>query len=141
MIISELAATTTETPLLLDPTLTGDNFNLFIMRSDHGYYYVCKTTGIEPNCQDKPWCLKHGITSVVKLIHDKPNSYAKDLTLELMKKYGWQKVRGYAWSQCDMRQPPKDLRYAIPRIDHTSYVKVHNEDITTSKEKLERFIM
>jgi len=27
-----------------------------------------------------------------------------------MKRFGWQNVRGYAWSQINMKRPPKGLR-------------------------------
>jgi len=32
------------------------------------------------------------------------------LVLELMERYGWEKVRGHAWSQVEMDNPPTDLR-------------------------------
>lgn len=34
----------------------------------------------------------------------------KQITLQYMRKYGWTNVRGYAWSQINLKNPPKDLR-------------------------------
>jgi hypothetical protein len=45
--------------------------------------------------------------TVVKLIE---GGDLKQITLLYMKKYGWQNVRGYAWSQRNMKTPPKELR-------------------------------
>jgi len=41
------------------------------------------------------------------------NGDIKLSTLEYMKKYGWENVRGYAWSQREMKRPPRELRHEI----------------------------
>ena len=38
------------------------------------------------------------------------NDDLKEITLDYMKKYGWENVRGYAWSQWNMKNPPRELR-------------------------------
>ena len=37
--------------------------------------------------------------------------WEKSKTLEMMKKYGWKKVRGYCWCQRNLTSPPAELRF------------------------------
>lgn len=37
------------------------------------------------------------------------NGDLKQITLDYMRKYGWENVRGYAWSVWNLKHPPKKL--------------------------------
>lgn len=56
-----------------------------------------------------PWTQTYKPVSVVRII---PGNRIKEkqITLQYMRKYGWTNVRGYAWSQINLKNPPKDLR-------------------------------
>jgi len=53
------------------------------------------------------WTRTHKYISTYKIIE---KGDLKTITLETMKQFGWQNVRGYGWSQENMRRPPKALR-------------------------------
>ena len=38
------------------------------------------------------------------------SAWEKDTTLKMMKEYGWRNVRGYCWTQCNLKRAPKCLR-------------------------------
>ena len=54
-----------------------------------------------------PWTQMNKIIGVEEIIED---GDLKTITLDYMKRYGWENVRGYAWSQWNMKYPPKELR-------------------------------
>ena len=58
--------------------------------------------------EGSPWTKENRPLSVIEKFSG-TNEDVKKLTLIYMKMYGWQNVRGYAWSQITMKNPPKDL--------------------------------
>lgn len=50
---------------------------------------------------------------VYEIIKNGTNYIGKYKTLELMKKFGWENVRGYAWNKYNLKSPPKDLEIKI----------------------------
>ena len=52
------------------------------------------------------WTQRNKVKSIEKTFKD---GDLKTITLEYMRKYGWQNVRGYAWEQWTLRKPPKAL--------------------------------
>ena len=59
--------------------------------------------------KDLPWISLHNAIKVVELIEDGNKQIQKSKTLEYMRKYGWENVRGYAWSQVILKYPPREL--------------------------------
>ena len=50
------------------------------------------------------------MNKLIALEEVRENADLKEVTLEYMREYGWENVRGYAWSQWNMKNPPKELR-------------------------------
>lgn len=66
------------------------------------------------------------INKLIDVEEVRENADLKETTLEYMKKYGWQNVRGYAWSQWNMKNPPKELgiiqREVLMNADYLIYI-------------------
>ena len=54
-----------------------------------------------------PWTSINKVIALEEIIEDGDE---KTITLDYMKKYGWENVRGYSWSQWNMKGPPKELQ-------------------------------
>lgn len=85
---------------------------VFIARLEHGKWYVGKSSNVNTRVSN----LKKGgnkwtqMNKIIALEEVRENADLKEVTLELMRKYGWENVRGYAWSQWNMKNPPRELR-------------------------------
>ncbi len=84
-----------------------------IFKLENGKWYIGRTNNLKVFIENikcgngPPWIQINKFISVHKVIE---NGNPKALTLEYMKKFGWQNVRGYAWSQKNMMRPPIALR-------------------------------
>ena len=91
------------------------NFTVFILKLEKDNWYVGKaetkrltrTLKNHLNGNGSTWTKLHKVR-YIENFYD--NGDLKQITLDYMKKYGWQKVRGYAWSQRNMMKPPRELR-------------------------------
>jgi predicted GIY-YIG superfamily endonuclease len=54
------------------------------------------------------WTKLNKPIAIIEIIENREN-LEKDKTLEYMRLYGWQNVRGYAWTHTNMKNPPKQL--------------------------------
>lgn len=90
-----------------------DNQVVYILKLENHKWYVGKTSKLDRRLEEhkkgyrSPWTQINKIISVEKIIK---NGDLKSITLDYMRKYGWENVRGYAWSQWNMKRPPKELR-------------------------------
>ena len=86
---------------------------VYVLRLENDKWWIGKTTNIKrtlkkiKNGEGSPWTI---INRLKKLEELRENSDLKEVTLEYMRNYGWENVRGYAWSQWNMKNPPKELR-------------------------------
>ncbi|KKN31936.1 hypothetical protein LCGC14_0818850, partial [marine sediment metagenome] len=74
--------------------------------------YIDKRIERYVNGKVNPWIKTYRVIDIHKLIK---NGDLKTLTLEYMRKYGWENVRGHSWITKDMKKPPKELRDFILR--------------------------
>lgn len=78
-------------------------------------YYVGYTKNIARrlynhfNSTGSSWTRLHKPICIYEIIKNGTIYVEKYKTLELMKKFGWENVRGYAWNQYNLKGPPKDL--------------------------------
>ena len=90
-----------------------ENSLVYVLRLENGKWWVGKTTNIKRtlekirNGKGSPWTV---INRLIKLEELREKADLKEVTLEYMGNYGWENVRGYAWSQWNMKYPPKELR-------------------------------
>lgn len=86
---------------------------ILILKLKNRKYYVGKSYNpknyirIIKNGNGPRWTQLHKFDSVHKIL---PEGDLKTITLETMEEFGWQNVRGYAWSQKTMKKPPRALR-------------------------------
>lgn len=86
---------------------------IYVLKLENGKWWVGKTTNIERRINKirkgigPPWTI---INRMIKVEEVRENANLKEVTLEYMQLYGWENVRGYAWSQWNMERPPKELR-------------------------------
>jgi predicted GIY-YIG superfamily endonuclease len=91
---------------------------------DNKYYIGCErhnTNTVERHMSGNgsPWTTEHKPICVIEKFFGTKQA-EKLLTLIYMKKYGYQNVRGYSWSQITLRSPPKELA----TFDISSYCNV-----------------
>jgi len=90
-----------------------EKYLVYILRLKNDKWWVGKTTNIKRtlkkirNGKGSPWTV---INRLIKLEELREKTDLKEVTLEYMRNYGWENVRGYAWSQWNMKNPPKELR-------------------------------
>ena len=82
---------------------TKDRQMVYLLNTER-LFYLTKRFESETS---SPWTQMNKIIGVEEIIED---GDLKTNTLEYMKKYGWENVRGYAWSQWNMKNPPRELR-------------------------------
>ena len=78
-----------------------------------GKFYVGRTTNLDRRLtqhftnKGAKWCRQHGAARVLMV---RPGDCERELTLELMRKYGVERVRGGPWCRCDPIDEPVELR-------------------------------
>lgn len=85
---------------------TSDRQTLYLLNTER-LFYLTKRLKEQKSGTLSPWMQMNKIIGVEDVIED---GDLKTITLNYMKRYGWENVRGYAWSQWNMKNPPKELR-------------------------------
>ncbi|HEC37919.1 hypothetical protein LCGC14_0757100 [marine sediment metagenome] len=86
---------------------------VYVLKLGNDKWYVGKTGNLKQRLyqhktgKNSPWIQMNRVIDVKETI---PNGDLKEITLDYMRKYGWENVRGYAWSQWNMKNPPRELR-------------------------------
>lgn len=88
---------------------------VYTLKLEHGKWYVGRSINVERRVEQmkekgNTWTQLHNILGVEEIFE---NGDLKQITIDYMRKYGWENVRGYAWSQWNMKYPPKELRKEI----------------------------
>ena len=86
--------------------------HIYILKLENEKYYIGLTYNIknrlEQHCNNmgSSWTKKYKPLSVMEIITPGDKKLEKDKTIEYMKKYGYQNVRGAGWTQsCDIPIP------------------------------------
>jgi len=88
---------------------------VYVIECTGDRYYVGTTTDLEHRLEQhfegygSEYTKEHPPERVI-MVTEGGQETEKWLTLELMERYGWENVRGYAWSRVEMDRPPTDLR-------------------------------
>lgn len=89
--------------------LEGDAANDF-------YYYVGYTQDVSRRLQDHfqgngaEWTKAHKPLNVLEVVEGE-KADERQKTIEVMKKFGWAKTRGYCWTSKTLRSPPRELDF------------------------------
>lgn len=88
---------------------------VYILRLSNQKWYVGFTQNLEhrltvhKNAEGASWTKLHKPIQLHAVVcGDK--STEKKITLDLMTEYGWENVRGSAWTNCNLSKPPIQLR-------------------------------
>jgi predicted GIY-YIG superfamily endonuclease len=89
---------------------------VYVLKLEHNKYYVGLTKNINGdridshfNNDGSEWTKKYKPIQVIKWIKGTKND-ENNITLELMKQFGWCNVRGGNWCKVEMNEPPKELQ-------------------------------
>lgn len=84
--------------------------NVYVLKLQHGKYYVGKTTDTESRIYEhfsgygSEWTALHRPLSVMHVYNGVAASDEDKITKEYMDKYGWQNVRGGSYCNIDLRE-------------------------------------
>ena len=114
------------------------NLRVYKLKLEENKWWIGKTTNLKSAIQrhekgfGPPWTFIYKPLGVEDVIE---NGDLKEITLNCMREYGWQNVRGYAWSQWNMKNPPKELRDVLEPRKLKGYSR--NDEYLISILKLE----
>ena len=92
---------------------------VYCLLLEGGHYYIGYTTELDKRLAKHhkgmatAWTKLHKVVSILETIKtDTVNGKAleRETTLKYMTDKGWQKVRGAAWTQCNLAVPPVPFR-------------------------------
>jgi predicted GIY-YIG superfamily endonuclease len=94
--------------------------DIYVLELEGGNYYVGKTLDLVRRMDEHfsggqraaEWCKLHRPIKLVTsfTVRGSGKKEEERTTIEYMLKYGWKRVRGYSWSQCDLQRPPVCIR-------------------------------
>lgn len=85
---------------------------IYILRLENDKWFIDKTRNLSYSMDlhrngSPPWVDIHKPLELYEVIEE---GDAKVITLDYMKKYGWENVRGFPWKAWNLKNPPKELR-------------------------------
>jgi predicted GIY-YIG superfamily endonuclease len=92
--------------------------SVYILQLEHDCYYVGYTEDLQHRLKrhsakhkksEHGWLELHPFVSVIYTKDNVTKDYERYATLKMMKKYGWQNVRGAGWTRAVLESPPKAL--------------------------------
>ncbi len=102
------------------------NYTYVLLLNNFNFYIGHTTDIVERLCnhycyseKSSKWVIKNKpIIAIYEIIKNSKKEDEKYKTLELMKKFGWKNVRGYAWCQNKIKKEPLLLQYfKYDRVD------------------------
>jgi|SRR6185437_10722285 len=89
--------------------------SVYVLKLANDKYYIGYSTNVYERItqhwhkKGAEWTKFHKPVKTIEILHDKDKAYETQLTLEYMRKYGWQNVRGGPYVQVNMIQPPQEF--------------------------------
>lgn len=85
---------------------------VYVLKLEHGKWLIGNTKNLEWSLDlhkkgSPPWLDLHKVVEVREV---REEGDTKTITLDYMRRYGWENVRGHSWRRWDMKNPPKELR-------------------------------
>ena len=87
---------------------------VYVLHLEGGFYYVGTTENLSKRLHDhfcgngSAWTQLHRPVAVIEIVEG-GKVEEKTTTLRYMAKHNWERVRGYAWSQANLKSPPREL--------------------------------
>lgn len=87
---------------------------VYVLRLQGDHYYVGTTENLSKRLHDhfhghgSAWTQLNRPECVVEVVPG-GREREKAKTLEVMREFGWEKTRGYCWSQTQLKSPPREL--------------------------------
>ena len=110
---------------------------IYVLKLIEDRYYVGKTCNILRRIEEHftgngaIYTKKYKPLKVIEVEEEKSIDDERIKTLSIMKKYGWEKVRGYCWCSIELLKPPKMHDKKIKNI--YKIVEKNGEDIVLEK--------
>lgn len=88
---------------------------VYILRLSNQKWYVGFTRDLEhrlevhKNGEGASWTKLHKPIQLTAVVYG-DKSTERQITLDLMIEYGWENVRGSAWTNCNLNKPPIPIR-------------------------------
>ena len=90
---------------------------VYVLKLQNNKYYVGYTDDTNLDARmyrhkrgyGSSWTNKHKPIKLIRVIHNVDKLKEKQITIQYMKKYGYQNVRGYVWSSSYPIQKPRDV--------------------------------
>ena len=90
---------------------------VYVLKLQHGKYYIGYTNARDLRARmyrhnrgyGSSWTNKHKPLEIVQIIQNANMIKEKEITIQYMKKYGYQNVRGYVWSSSYPIEKPRDV--------------------------------
>ena len=96
--------------------------HLYVLQLANGRYYVGRSANLNVQAAElglhgggQRWIQEN---QPAKLLYKQPiedETLVRDVTLGLMREHGWENVRGWGWSQTNLKQAPLALREEEPK--------------------------
>lgn len=89
---------------------------VYVLGLEQGKYYVGISLSLNMrfgqhfNGDGSVWTKTYKPVKIIEIIYPATSLIEKQKTLEYMRKYGWENVRGYAWCKLEMKNPPNELK-------------------------------
>jgi len=106
---------TTTQETVVNEQLSNINTVVYVLELQNGNYYVGKTEDLAERMKrhhsgrGSEWTKLHKPIKIIEARVETNNNLEKILTLQYMRKFGWNKVRGYTWCQRNLLNPPAEL--------------------------------
>ena len=89
---------------------------VYILKLEDGCFYVGYTERLEHRLKTHrvgkscpAWVKAHPYVEVIYVKKDVDKTYETYATIKMMKRYGWQVVRGAGWTRVELASPPLEL--------------------------------
>lgn len=100
---------------------------IYVLKLVEDRYYVGRTTNIINRIEQhftgcgSIYTMTYKPLKVIELVEELSNEDERNKTIEIMKKYGWEKVRGAGWCSLKIKQPNFNKKYKKAKIHNDIY--------------------
>jgi predicted GIY-YIG superfamily endonuclease len=120
--------------------------NVYILELKDDKYYVGLTSDMshryKSHCRGRgsSWTKEHSPIKIIS-IEEGDKYLERKITLEMMKKYGWENVRGGGWCQRNLKNPPVELLNCKKEIlfEKKTTLSLEKQVTMFSKKQIEYF--
>ena len=110
---------------------------IYVLQLIEERYYVGRTTNILNRIEQhftgcgSIYTMKYKPIKVIEVVEELSKDDERNKTLEIMEKYGWEKVRGAGWCSLEIKKPKQNRKYIKSKTYKEFYpmdidIQIHN---------------